>query len=183
MSTTVAARSRRESHLSRQNIQGLIRKNPELFFATNRDEVYQFLALLLHSTTLPSDATSTQVVKTIVALEEQLERGYPRREFSRFVNIRVAQLLPQLKQAVKEEVKCGKLCTSKGRGITTIAIDLYSELAAVRSRQAIRHRWRISNRWNILSSGSPILPIVFADAAEAVMYVHKMPISIKLTPF
>ena len=64
-----------------------------------------------------------------------------------------------------------------------IAIDLYSELAAVRSRQDIRQRWRISNRWNILSSGSPILPIVFADAAEAVMYVHKMPIRIKLTPF
>lgn len=169
MSSTVRARSGRVSQPARQNIQRLIRKNPKLFFAANRDEVYRFWASLLHSTTLSDDATSTQVIQTLVALEEQLGHGYPRREFSRLVNIRIAQLLQQLKQAVKEEVERGELCTTKGRGITTVAIDLYSELAAIRAREAIRHRWRISNRWSILSSGSPILPIVFADAAEAVM--------------
>ncbi|KAJ3499563.1 hypothetical protein NLG97_g239 [Lecanicillium saksenae] len=170
MSTTIPENSSgRVSRRKRRDAQSLIKKSAELWFLNYRTEMYQFWAALLRSTALSCDTTSTHVIEALLALEGQLKRSDARRELFRLVNIRVAQLLPLLYQAVKDEVKRGELRPSQGRGITTIVIDLYLASVAKTSRESVKHRWRISNRWNILSSGSPILSILLADAAETVI--------------
>lgn len=179
MSTAVPESSGgRVSRRKRRDAQSLIKKSAELYFSNYRTESYQFWAAILRSTTLSSGTTSTQVIEALSALEGQLRRSDVRREHFRLVNIRVAQLLPRLYQAVKEEVKGGELRTSPGRGIKTIVIDLYLASVGKTSRESLKHRWRISHRWNILSGGSPILSILLADTAETVMYVRRNLIAI-----
>lgn len=69
----------------------LVREDAESFFSTRRHEVYQFWASLLASTTLRKGAPSKRVLKALLLLERRLKRSRSRLEFSRLINIRVAQ--------------------------------------------------------------------------------------------
>lgn len=148
----------------------LIRPDASLYFSTHKHESYQFWICLIRDTWVRKAEVNSlvQVSKAFNILGRVLEHKYDRPEFCRLANIRLAQLLSLMRDIIKQAKPNGKLRTSSGRGLATIAIEIHRD-SMFAPRKAAKRQRRISNRFQVLSQGDPFLQTIFSGVAERIV--------------
>ncbi len=158
----------------------LVGHDPINTFAENCDKTVGDWISLLGKTTLPSDITSSdpRIIAAFQAVDSVI-CGQGTNLLRRLAYIQLMRLFVSLEAIIKSDREIGRLHREPCYRDATVAIDIYMSAQAGHSntgdlRRELKERKRCGRIWSGLARPSPLIVLMYAEAAEPIVYAFTL---------
>ncbi len=172
-------KQKRQLERVEKRCQRLVGDDPINTFADNCENTLTDWVLLLQKTTLPSNVTipNPRIASAFKAVDSVLsgkEGGYLLR---RLAYIRLMQIFSSLETIIKSERESGQVNRLPCYRASSVAMDLYINTQERCSSQEklrceLKERKRSGRTWSDLAGPSPLLVLLYSEAAEPIGYAN-----------
>ncbi|KAK8006548.1 hypothetical protein PG991_012845 [Apiospora marii] len=165
-------RTMKQQKLSQlHHLSGLVKPNLEAYFTENFEKALNGWISLLVKTEVPGNIMS--IDSRFLGAFKLLDGARTGEDStrSRFAYIRLLCLFESLEKVVSRDRRNGwLLARHSGRHDAAVATDIYMRAQDQPiSRGEVKERKRVARYWRILGEPSPILVIIYSEAAEAIV--------------
>lgn len=159
----------------------MIGPNPKQSFTTNCVETIADWVALLGETTFPSAVTSSDpcIIAAFRAVDKIILGKEATYLLRRLAYVQLRRVFTTLEAILRSERKRNQVNCHPRRGGKSIAIDIYmmSQVDGRNSsvsRNQILERRRVSSAWEYLAGPSPLLTLMYSEAADPIVYVNML---------
>jgi hypothetical protein len=155
----------------------LIGLDPLGSFVENCEKTIPDWIILLDKTTLPSFINSSHpcIITAFKAADSIICGDQGTHLLRRLAYIQLMRLFTSLEAIIKYERWTGRISQEPGYGNASLALDIYMSAQESHShpddlRRELRERKRAGRSWEDLAKLSPLLSMIYLEAAEPVVY-------------
>jgi hypothetical protein len=158
----------------------LVGEDPFNTFTGNCDKALGDWMVLLAKTTLPTDiASSNPLIISAFQAVDRVICGQGPKLLQRLAYIQLNRLFISLEAIVKSDREHWRIARKPCYRDATIAIDIYMSAQPGHSntdclRRELKERKRRARIWSDLARPSPLLVLIYSEAAETIMYAFPL---------
>lgn len=153
------------------------REDAKNYFDRNTDMIYGFWSQFTINTDVDEGTTIPNAMDLLRATDEATvnkDNTYWQR---RLAYLQLHRNLQVLKRIVGRERRRRQIDRSRGRGNSSIALEIYSNALRGKTGTYVSHQMRLAKRWSLSLRKSLFLAVAYSDFAGARMYaMHTLPL-------